>query len=497
MATEVPDFLKKWIDNIESNSLNSLYILPFRKLTPSQFTLLLNSIANCTSLTTFSASGHSIEKESHSALYNALTKNGSLISLDLGDNKLGIVPEDEKEEEDCLFSVLCRAMGQNRSIQTWNLDYKSIGLRASKIFSDKVLFNNNTLLTVSLSRNQLGDDGCIELCNGFLKSHNKTIKILNLIDNGIGPRGIKEGIAKLLKWEVPESSPVDDSPLSSHCYIKELDISLNKFGDEGGIAIGEVLKDNIGLRKINLSNTDIGDDTIISICNSLKSTITDECGSSKNQYKLTKMISQSSIMTDDSLNAASTTSTITTLMLNNNNITSKSCPELASLLAISPRLKKLSLINNNIGDEGIKILTTEGMNSVENTGNLEILDLSKNNITFDGFKYILQYIPKVKIIVLHCNRICDWSEEFIKSLKFDEQFIGCSSLKELHLTENGVKTSDMKLLCGMIKDGFAKGLEELVLGANVSLDQEEDWNQWEQSITELENLKPKLSITWK
>lgn len=430
MTTEVPEFLKKWIENIESNNLTSLYILPFRKLKPDQFTLLLNAIAKCSSLTTFSASGHSIEKESYSALYNALTQNASLISLDLGNNKLGEIPDDESDDNESLFSVLCRAMGQNRSIQTWNLEYKSIGLKASKIFSDKVLFNNNTLLTVSLSRNQLGDDGCIELCNGFLKSHNRTIKILNLIDNGIGPRGIKEGIAKLLKWEVPESSPLDSPMSSSHCSIKELDISLNKIGEEGGIAIGNVLKDNIGLRKINLSNTDIGDDTIISICNSLKLVITEE-SSFKPQSRLTKMISQSSIMTDDS--QASTTSTITTLMLNNNNITSKSCPALASLLALSPRLKKLSLINNNIGDEGVKILTTEGMNSIDNIGKLEILDLSKNNITFEGFKYILQYIPRVKIIVLHNNRINNWSEEFIKSLTFNELFIGCSSLKELHL----------------------------------------------------------------
>jgi len=493
MTTEVPDFLKKWIDNLESNNLTSLYILPFRRLKPDQFTLLLNTIAKCSSLTTFSASGHSIEKESYQALYNALTQNASLISLDIGNNKLGEIPDNESDDE-CLFSVLCRAMGHNKSIQTWNLEYKGIGLRASKIFTEKFLYHNNYLLNVSLSRNQLGDDGCIELCKGFLKSQNKSIKILNLIDNGIGPRGIKEGIAKLLKWEIEEDSPLD-SPSSNYCSIKELDLSLNKIGDEGGVAIGEVLKDNVGLRKISLSNTDIGDDTIVSICDSLKKVIVDDSSSYQSQSRLTKMVSQSSIMTDDSF--VSTTSTITTLMLNNNNITSKSCHALASLLSLSPRLKKLSLINNNIGDEGIKILTTEGLNNHENNGKLEILDLSKNNITFEGFKYIIQYIPKVKIITLHHNSINNWDEDFIKSLKFNEQFVGCSSLKELHLTENGIKTADMKLLCEMIKNGFAEELEELVLGANVSLDQEEDWNEWEKSLTELEDLKPKLSITWK
>jgi len=490
MTTEVPDFLKKWIDNLESNNLTSLYILPFRRLKPDQFTLLLNTIAKCSSLTTFSASGHSIEKESYQALYNALTQNASLISLDIGNNKLGEIPDEACDESESLFSVLCNAMSQNRSIQTWNLEYKSIGLKASKIFSDKVLFNNNTLLTVSLSRNQLGDDGCIELCNGFLNSNNRTIKVLNLIDNGIGPRGIKDGIAKLLRWEISDSQV--DCSMGGPCGIKELDISLNNIGEEGGIAIGNAFKVNVGLRKINLSNTNIGDDTINSICNNLKSTITDETSKC---HKLTKRFSQSSNITDDA--QVSTSSTMTTLILNNNNITSKSCLVLASLLALSPRIKKLSLINNNIGDEGIKILTTQGMNAIDNVGKLEILDLSKNNITFEGFKYILQYIPTVKIIVLHNNRINNWSEEFIKSLSFNELFIGCSSLKELHLTENGIKTSDMKLLCDMIKRGFAKELEELVLGANVSLDQEDDWNEWETCLSELENLKPKLSITWK
>ena len=60
-----------------------------------------------------------------------------------------------------------------------------------------------------------------------------------------------------------------------------------------------------------------------------------------------------------------------------------------------------------------------------------------------------------------------------------------------------MKTADMKLLCEMIKNGFADELEELVLGANISLDQEEEWNIWDKCLTELENLKPKLSITWK
>lgn len=449
--SDIPEFLKIWIDNIKANKQESLYILSFRRLLPQYFTLLFDAITDCTSLTTLSASGKVIESQSFSSLYNALTKNTSLISIDLGNNQMGNIDEDTSEDN--LFSVLCKAIGQNKSIQTWNLEYKGIGLKASKVFSQYVLSTNRTLSTLLLARNNLGDEGCIELCNGIVRSKNCTLKELSLIDNGIGKKGIIEGIAKLLTWkgeEEEEEEPekikssnelLEENYRNNYCNIKELDLSQNKFGEEGGVAIGEALKENYHLRKLNLSNCEIGDETLISICQGLQhntemnSNNAKVLGSTKSNTLDTGLPRNISQYSENGF-SLQYSAKLTNLILNNNNITEKSCSALAEFLSKNPILSSISLINNSIKNEGIKTIVNEGLCTVENNTNLTNLDISRNDITFEGFKSIIQNIPKLKVIVLHHNTINYWEKDFIDSLDFNSpEFIGCSSLKELHLVK--------------------------------------------------------------
>jgi len=364
-------------------------------------------------------------------------------------NQNPILPSAENGENDFnepdnleSFKAICTGIGMNQSIQHWNLDYKSIGFRASEILADRVLLINTTLVKLSLARNHLGDKGCIALCQALIKAKNCTLKYLNLKDNDIGSEGMGEkGISGLLKacFHIDDDDEVNDhgnesdnnsnnfdlnattpsssynnsyqpkfltmtpltpktkaksvtisdtvdvevaptymsddslSPYTSHhgnyllsasysstisnasscsvyastccqCGVRELDLSCNPIGDEGGVLIGDALKYNTSLRELDLANTDIGDDTMISICKNIESTL------------------PPNIHYDDSLDSSlrtpriQHTSRLLKLNVNKNHIGPKGCEALGRLLEKNPRICSLSLKGNRIGDEGVKKL---------------------------------------------------------------------------------------------------------------------------------------------
>jgi len=627
------EFLTAWVDKLTTNSLSSLYILPFRELNSKDFIKLFNAIANCTSLNILTISGHDFGPECHQALTNALAKNASILTLDIGSNVLGLCTEEietlsasntasnttsnsvvntaanttsntasnisdiedngcstptlkkesnlsallngnstptpsstsisteiisdsnlniqprsesngylshtnsdttlvapsppslnnsnaykqyssstpsfihqvssalsrnlksytqtqnylsssqgvfnqhkkniaknhlynnnqnpslpttefgEKDvnEPDDLesFKAICTGIGMNQRIQHWNLDYKSIGFRASEVLADRVLLYNTTLVKLSLARNHLGDKGCIAICQALITSKNSTLKYLNLKDNDIGSEGMGEkGISGLLKAcfheedededntnssfdlntntpsssysssfhpkylamtpltgktkthrhnksvtisddvDVETSNPyISIEPISSyennhshshnhyrsnssgifstsyssvisnsslcsihsyshsHCGLRELDLSCNPIGDEGGILIGEALKYNTNLRELDLSNTDIGDDTIISISKSIESTLP-PC----TQEDFSDSPPRCSLIQH--------TSRLIKLSVNKNHIGPKGCEALGHLLEKNPRICSLSLKGNLFGDEGVKKIST-------------------------------------------------------------------------------------------------------------------------------------------
>jgi Ran GTPase-activating protein (RanGAP) involved in mRNA processing and transport len=611
-------------------------------------------------------------------------------------NQNPILPSTESGENDInepdnleSFKAICSGIGMNQSIQHWNLDYKSIGIKASEILADRVLLYNNTLVKLSLARNHLGDKGCIAICQALIKSRNNTLKYLNLKDNDIGSEGMGlQGIAGLLKACFPADTDDDDNDTSSsgfdlntatpnnslnyrpkflamtplpkkaksvtisdtvdidvaapylsddsmspftsqpnnaiystsysstisnsstcsihastciHSGIRELDISCNPIGDEGGVLIGEALKYNTSLRELNLDNTDIGDDTIISICKSIGSTV--------------PPTTQNEDPTESPPRCARVqhTSRLLKLSANKNHIGAKGCEALGILLEKNPRICSLSLKGNHFGDEGVKKLvhylkiskssqnTTSNTNSHNNsptftasmgipiknndhrcsmgsnfsscssynsnngwakspasagsTGNgwsvfgvnsispsdnkeaewnkrnsgmgnnlsvpdftgsymdgssmnfntlsssshcknthLSSLYLSANNITMKGFIELIQSCPYLKLLDLHKNHIrLTEKDDFSTVIKK----FGLNKLQELYLSDNNMGVTDLKLICNMLHSGLTPKLEELSLTGNVSLYDDEAYEEWEERITQLEVDRPCLSITWR
>jgi len=609
-------------------------------------------------------------------------------------NQNPILPSTESGENDVnepdnleSFKAICSGIGMNQSIQHWNLDYKSIGFRASEILADRVLLYNNTLVKLSLARNHLGDKGCIAICQALIKSKNNTLKYLNLKDNDIGSEGMGlQGIAGLLKACFPADTDEDDNDTSSsgfdlntatpnnsltyhpkflamtplpkkaksvtisdnvdvdvpapylsddsmytsqpnntiystsysstisnsstcsihastciHSGIRELDLSCNPIGDEGGVLIGDALKYNTSLRELNLDNTDIGDDTIISICKSIGSTL--------------PPTAQNEDPTESPPRCARVqhTSRLLKLSANKNHIGVKGCEALGILLEKNPRICSLSLKGNHFGDEGVKKLvhhlkisksSTSSQNTTSNansqstsptftasmgipiksndhrcsigsnisscssynsnngwtkspasagstgnswsvfgvhslslsdnkdaewnkrnsgTGNnlsvpdltgsymdgssmnfnssshcknthLSSLYLSANNITMKGFIELIQSCPYLKLLDLHKNHIrLTEKDDFSTVIKK----FGLNKLQELYLSDNTMGVTDLKLICNMLRSGLTPKLEELSLTGNVSLYDDEAYEEWEERITQLEVDRPCLSITWR
>ncbi|ORX47348.1 hypothetical protein BCR36DRAFT_584857 [Piromyces finnis] len=615
-------------------------------------------------------------------------------------NQNPILPSTESGEKDVnepdnleSFKAICDGIAVNQSIQHWNLDYKSIGIRASEMLADRVLQYNHTLVKLSLARNHLGDKGCIAICQALIKAKNNTLKYLNLKDNDIGSEGMgSQGIAGLLKACFPDddyddndtsstgfdlntatpnnslnahpkfltmtplpkkaksvtisdtvdidipvpflsddsmspgtsqvnnnaiystsySSTISNSSTCSiyastctHSDIRELDLSCNPIGDEGGVLIGEALKYNTSLRELNLDNTDIGDDTIISICNNIGSTlppIAQNEDTSELPSRCTRVQHSSRLLK---------------LSANKNHIGSKGCEALGLLLEKNPRICSISLKGNYIGDEGVKNLVqylkisksssssssvpqpnssnanshhaspsfTESMSipinsnvqhcsrgsnissfssynstngwgksptsassnsngwSVFNVNAMNISDgkdaewnkrnssgghnlsvpdytgsymessymnfnssnqcknthlsslyLSANNITMKGFIELIQSCPSLKQLDLHKNQIrLTEKDDFSTVIKK----FGLSKLQELYLSDNNMGVIDLKLICNMLHSGLSPKLEELSLTGNVSLYDDEAYEEWEERITQLEVDRPCLSITWR
>ncbi|MGC0371452.1 MAG: hypothetical protein DGJ47_000141 [Rickettsiaceae bacterium] len=139
-----------------------------------------------------------------------------------------------------------------------DIDWVKIDLQNHKIGNEEVkqlaqaLDYKSNLQELSLSANQIGDEGAIALAEN-LKKHNLQLKALNLSGNQIGD----EGVAALTKN-------------LQHQRLKILGLSNNQIGDEGAVALANYLKEHPALRILNLHINQIGDEGAVALANSLK-----------------------------------------------------------------------------------------------------------------------------------------------------------------------------------------------------------------------------------
>jgi hypothetical protein len=100
---------------------------------------------------------------------------------------------------------------------------------------------NNTITTLKLSANDIGDEGVIALSQALAR--NAAITNLNLAFNNIGDEGV-EALARIL---------------ARNTTITNLNLSFNNIGDKGVEALSQALAINTTITTLNLSSNNIKD----------------------------------------------------------------------------------------------------------------------------------------------------------------------------------------------------------------------------------------------
>lgn len=286
-----------------------------------------------------------------------------------------------------------------------------------------------------------------------------------------------------------KQSLLEDEPESKSFEIHSLNISSNKFGNAALISFFGSLSDNqqhtITLKKLNVSSTNIDQSVLpslsafieLSSLNEVRLRSNNMSNNSTNGAVFAKAVRNSQsirilnldncllgdIMINNILKNLEFSS-LTDLNLNNNSMSSKAFLDLPQLHKL-PKLKFLSVSNNNLGNEGIEAitkyvltistLTTLKISMVEmdddglsclvinlSDSNLVELDVSANNCTDDSGKLLFDFLsaPTSKLEVLNAAGM--FTNEIVPSI------INClekgKSLKKLDLSESQMKSTDLQ-----------------------------------------------------
>ncbi len=184
------------------------------------------------------------------AIGSALAQNSS---LHLGDSEI--------DEEGA--KGLAQGMLVNRSVTDLELARNRIGDGGATVMAS-VIKGNETLTELGLSNNEMGEMGMKALGNA-LRS-NSTLQNLSLSDNPIGAaaqhmaealacnKGLEELLLNRIGLTGQGLMPLASS-LTANCTLTAIDLRGNALGHIGAQGLGEGLKGNNTLKKLDLGRT--------------------------------------------------------------------------------------------------------------------------------------------------------------------------------------------------------------------------------------------------
>ncbi|MBP9692916.1 MAG: hypothetical protein KBD90_06295, partial [Alphaproteobacteria bacterium] len=314
----------------------------------------------------------------------SLAQNTALTSLDLSYNKIGdegakALAKNEtltllSLEWNNLNSSVAKALEKNTTLKRLNLDYNKIGNEGVMN-----LAQNTTITTLSLVSNYVDDEATKTLAGNttllWLNLHNSSKGSRLLYGNNISDEGAKT-LAKntTLTWLNLSGNKIGDEgarALSQNTTLIELDLWSNKISDEGAKALAK----NTTLTSLKIGWNNVSD------------------SGSKALAKNTTLTSLDLSSLDISLSKISSTGvqaflqnrTLTLLNLNGNNIKDEG----ARVLSKNTTLISLALRNNKIGNEGAKALA-QNITLIK-------LDLRDNNIKAEGAKALAQSMTLISL----------------------------------------------------------------------------------------------------
>ncbi len=201
---------------------------------------LAKALQESESLEELDLSRNEIGVQGIQSLADALPKISCLVKLELAETNLG----------DDGLAVLVRGLQQNRSVTWLGLRGNHIGPNGALALSNEILLghphhqlspsSSNTIKSLNLRQNQLGDQGVLCLMNALKSNH--TISELDLTCNQVGPLGA-QAIAEVLT--LPNTS------------LKLLFLGENQLGDDGMETISMALKENTSVTYLDLQTNNI------------------------------------------------------------------------------------------------------------------------------------------------------------------------------------------------------------------------------------------------
>ena len=144
--------------------------------------------SNCGSLCHLEMSDTQMDSESISSLLNSIQRNTTLISLRL--NRSGIGPKNASD--------LAGLLATNKHLKALSLCDNSLNGASIRIMAEEGLRHNDTLQTLFLSHNPIGDEGAIYLTDFLME--NTVLQSLVLVDCEIWRQGcsyLAQGLAKM------------------------------------------------------------------------------------------------------------------------------------------------------------------------------------------------------------------------------------------------------------------------------------------------------------
>ncbi|XP_029374376.1 NACHT, LRR and PYD domains-containing protein 12-like, partial [Echeneis naucrates] len=398
--------------------------------------------------------GCGLSKTECNVVASALKSNPShLRDLDLSQNHI----------EDSGLKLVCAGLeSPNCGLETLRLMNCSLSEISCSSLVSALKSNPSHLRELDLSLNQLKDSGLKDLC-GFLESPHCRLETLRLKSCSLSEISCSSLVSALksnpshlreldLSWNNLKDSDLKDSDLkdlcgfveSPHCRLETLRLENCRLSEISCSSLVSALKSNPShLRELDLSHNDLQDSGLKDLCGFLKSP---HCR-------------------------------LETLRLKNCSLSEISCSSLVSALKSNPsHLRELDLSHNNdLQDSGLKdlcgflkspdcrlqILRLMGCSLSEiscsslvsalksNPSHLRELDLSHNNDLQDsGLKDLCGFLksPDCRLQILRLEN-CSLSEiscsSLVSALKSNP-----SHLRELDLSENDLKDSGLKDLCG-------------------------------------------------
>ena len=360
-------------------------------------------------LSSVKLSNNGVINEAIDGLVTVLLHNNLLQEIDLSGNDLSTYDA----------RIIFKAMESISTLLTIDISHNMISDEAACSIA-AVLSHNNNLQTLNISFNCFTSNGCIEIFNGMNNMSN--LRNLNVSYNKITSE-VASNIVSVLSQNVKlEELDISYNYLQASSTIKilqgikdnltltKLDIAHNMITDEATEYVLDILSINGPLKELNLSHNSLLETDLISKAMSAYATkMLNEQAFSRLSLIITSLreldLSDINLQTSGVVRGFKGVDNITTLTkfnISRNSITPLAATVLAEFLSNNSNLQVLDMSHNDLQETGINIIL-----SVIKFSHLFLLNISANNINLKAIGEMLSHATKLVELDLSYNRLQD------------------------------------------------------------------------------------------